>query len=129
MFGLRTFITIFLLFVVLLAGIVLERYLARLQSPRPGLILPVVTCIVAVVLSIQNFLIAFQINFSLVAFAAAVSIFIFYMIPGIVFFLLYLDERREMEEKRQDRARRNRAARRQQTIQEDLKGRYRSPVK
>lgn len=129
MFGIRTFITIFVLVVVLLAGIVLERYLARLQSPRPGLILPVLTGIVAVVLSVQNFLIAFRITFSMSAFAAAVSIFVFYMIPPIVFFLLYVDERRDMEEKRQDRARRNRAARRQQTIQQDLKGRYRPPVK
>lgn len=125
MFGLKTVAVILLLVGILSGGIILERHLAAMQSPRPGLILPVIGALAAIVLSIQNFRIVFEHVFSLPAFMAAVVIFVFYAMPSIAFTLLYLDLRSEMEEKCQDRARRMRAAKRQQVIQQDLKYRYR----
>ena len=124
MFGIRTFLTLFLLIVVLIVGVLLQRRFATMRSPRPGLILPILSTIGAIILSIQNFLIAFEVSFSLPAFAAAVVIFIFYMVPSIVFALMYLDTRTAMEKKRQERARRNQAASRQQNLQDELRSRY-----
>lgn len=128
MFGLETFLTMAVLAVVLIAGSVFQRQLAALEDPRMGLILPILAGLLALVLSVQNFLIAFQVSFSLPAFAAAVVIFVFYMIPCLVFSLLYLEERQEVKMRAEERKRRNMAARRQQLYRKgaNLDRRYRS---
>lgn len=127
MFGLETFVTVAVLVVILFAGSVFERNLASTTNPRPGLALPILSGLVALLLSIQNFLIAFQVSFSPAAFAAAVVIFTFYMIPSIFFTLIYFEERRRMERQQKERQRRNRAAQRQQVYRKDsgLEQRYR----
>lgn len=128
MFGLETFLTMAILAVVLIAGSVFQRQLAALEDPRMGLILPILAGLLALVLSVQNFLIAFQVSFSLPAFAAAVVIFIFYMVPSLVFSLIYLEERQEVKMRAEERKRRNMAARRQQLYRKgaNLDRRYRS---
>lgn len=114
--------------VVLIAGSVFQRQLAALEDPRMGLILPILAGLLSLVLSVQNFLIAFQVSFSLPAFAAAVVIFVFYMVPCLVFSLLYLEEREKVKKRNLDRQRRNVAARRQQIYRKgsSLDRRYRS---
>lgn len=128
MFGLETFATMVFLGVILVAGSIFERKLANMPNPRLGLILPLLAGVIAILLSIQNFLIAFHVSFSLPAFAAAVVIFIFYMVPSLVFSLIYLEERQEVKMRAEERKRRNMAARRQQLYRKgaNLDRRYRS---
>ena len=89
MFSLRTLIIFVIYAAVLYFGRRIELSLSRRNSPRPGLILPVVAVIVAAVLSFRNFWIAWDVQFSLFAFLAAVALFVFYAVPAIYFILLY----------------------------------------
>ena len=88
MFSLRTLIIFVIYAAVLYFGRRFELSLSRRNSPRPGLILPVVAVIVAAVLSFRNFWIAWDVQFSLFAFLAAVALFVFYAVlmflPGIL---------------------------------------------
>ena len=96
MFSLRTLIIFVIYAAVLYFGRRIELSLSRRNSPRPGLILPVVAVIVAAVLSFRNFWIAWDVQFSLFAFLAAVALFVFYAVPAIYFILLYTEGRKEV---------------------------------
>lgn len=97
--------------------------LAARTSPRPGLILPVVAWVVAMLLSIRNFYIAFDVEFSLFAFLAALVLFVFYAVPAMFFSLLYIDGRKEVRASTLARSKRVRQARTQQRVQSNLQHR------
>ena len=92
------------------------------------LILPVVAVIVAAVLSFRNFWIAWDVQFSLFAFLAAVALFVFYAVPAIYFILLYTEGRKEVRARKVARSVRVRQTKTQQRVQSNLQQRYESPL-
>lgn len=128
MFSLRTLIICIIYAAVLYCGHRLETQLARRNSPRPGLILPIVAVIAAAVLSFRNFWIAWDIVFSPFAFLAAVALFVFYAVPAIYFILLYIEGRKEARARKQARSARVRQAKTQQRVQSNLQHRYDKPL-
>lgn len=129
MFSLRTLIICIIYAAVLYFGYRFETQLARRNSPRPGLILPVVAVIVAAILSFRNFWIAWDVTFSLPAFLAAVALFVFYAVPAIYFILLYVEGRKEARARKLARSVRVRQVKTQQRVQSNLQHRYESPLK
>ena len=128
MFSLRTLIIFVIYAAVLYFGRRIELSLSRRNSPRPGLILPVVAVIVAAVLSFRNFWIAWDVQFSLFAFLAAVALFVFYAVPAIYFILLYTEGRKEVRARKVARSVRVRQTKTQQRVQSNLQQRYESPL-
>lgn len=129
MFTLRTFLIIFIYAVVLYGGYRLETQLAARNSNRPGLILPVVAWLVAIGLSINNFLIAFDVRFGLLAFMAAVMLFVFYSVPALFFSLLYVDGRKDVQMRKVTRSQRVRQAHAQHRAAPSLQRRYEENMK
>lgn len=119
MFSLRTLIIFIIYAAVLYFGYRIEKQLSRHNNARPGLILPVVAVIVAAVLSFRNFWIAWDVQFSVFAFLAAVALFVFYAVPAIYFILLYIEGRQEVRSRKLSRSVRARQVKTQQ--------RYESP--
>ena len=128
MFSLRTLIIFVIYAAVLYFGRRIELSLSRRNSPRPGLILPVVAVIVAAVLSFRTFWIAWDVQFSLFAFLAAVALFVFYAVPAIYFILLYTEGRKEVRARKVARSVRVRQTKTQQRVQSNLQQRYESPL-
>ena len=119
MFSLRTLIIFVIYAAVLYFGRRIELSLSRRNSPRPGLILPVVAVIVAAVLSFRNFWIAWDVQFRL---------FVFYAVPAIYFILLYTEGRKEVRARKVARSVRVRQTKTQQRVQSNLQQRYESPL-
>ncbi len=115
MFWIKTIIAFIIISLVLLFGSVLERHLANMPSPRPGLILPVLATLVAIALAVPNFIQSFSYPFSPLAFSASVALFVFYMIPAGTFMLLYTEARRNLVERAKRRTAAGRDTRRQVT--------------
>lgn len=128
MFSLKTLIIFIIYAAVLYFGRRIEMSLAARNSNRPGLILPACAWLVAMVLSIRNFIIAFDVQFSLFAFLAALVLFVFFAVPAMFFSLLYVDGRKEVRARQLARSKRVRQARTQQRVQSNLNKRYESPV-
>lgn len=128
MFSLRTLIIFIIYAAVLYFGRRLEQQLARHNNPRPGLILPVLAVIIAAGLSFRNFWIAWDVEFSLYAFLAAVALFVFFAVPAIYFILLYIEGRKEVRARKVARSMRVRQAKTQQRVQPNLQQRYESPL-
>lgn len=124
MFSLKTLIICAIYAAVLFFGRRLEISLAARSSNRPGLILPVIALIIAAALSVPNFIVAWDVSFSLVAFLAAVVLFVFYMIPALYFSLLYVEGRKEVRARKLARSKRMRQATTQQRVQPNLQRRY-----
>ena len=129
MFTLRTIIMLVVYAVVLYVGWRIEKQLAARNSGRPGLILPVVSWLVAIVLSINNFRITFAVQFSLLAFVASLMLFVFFSVPAMFFSILYAEGRQQVKERRENRGRRARQAQTQQRAKSSLDHRYTSPVR
>lgn len=128
MVSLRTLIIFIIYAAVLFFGHRLEKQLSRHNNARPGLILPVLAVIVAAALSFRNFWIAWDVQFGLFAFLAAVVLFVFYAVPAIYFILLYMEGRQEVRSKRMTRSVRARQVKTQQRVQSNLQQRYESPL-
>ena len=128
MFSLRTFFICAVYAAILYFGRKIEIKLAARQNNRPGLILPVVAWVVAGVMSVKNFLIAFDVTFSLIAFLASLALFVFYAVPAMYFSILYTNGRKEVRERQMVRSKRVRQARTQQRVQTNLQSRYDSPM-
>lgn len=128
MFSLRTLIIFAIYAAVLYFGRRLEQQLSRHNNPRPGLILPVLAVILAAALSFRNFWIAWDVEFSLFAFLAAVALFVFFAVPAIYFILLYVEGRKEVRARKVARSMRVRQAKTQQRVQPNLQQRYESPL-
>ena len=94
MFNLRTVIMLAVYAGVMYGGWRIEKNLAARNSNRPGLILPVISWLVAILLSINNFRIAFEVQFSLLAFAASLMLFVFFSVPAMFFSILYVEGRK-----------------------------------
>lgn len=128
MFSLRTLIIFIIYAAVLYFGYRLEKQLSRHNNARPGLILPVLAVIVAAGLSFRNFWIAWDVQFSVFAFLAAVALFVFYAVPAIYFILLYIEGRQEVRSRKLSRSVRARQVKTQQRVQANLQQRYESPL-
>ena len=128
MFSLRTLIIFIIYAAVLYFGYRLEKQLSRHNNARPGLILPVLAVIVAAGLSFRNFWIAWDVQFSVFAFLAAVALFVFYAVPAIYFILLYIEGRQEVRSRKLSRSVRARQVKTQQRVQANLQQRYESPI-
>lgn len=128
MFSLRTLIIFIIYAAVLYFGYHLEKQLSRHNNARPGLILPVLAVIVAAGLSFRNFWIAWDVQFSVFAFLAAVALFVFYAVPAIYFILLYIEGRQEVRSRKLSRSVRARQVKTQQRVQANLQQRYESPL-
>lgn len=128
MFSLRTLIIFAIYAAVLYFGRRLEQQLSRHNNPRPGLILPVLAVILAAALSFRNFWIAWDVEFSLFAFLAAVALFVFFAVPAIYFILLYVEGRKEVRARKVARSMRVRQAKTQQRVQPNLQQRYESSL-
>lgn len=128
MFSLRTLIIFIIYAAVLYFGYRLEKQLSRHNNARPGLILPVLAVIVAAGLSFRNFWIAWDVQFSVFAFLAAVALFVFYAVPAIYFILLYIEGRQEVRSRKLSRSVRARQVKTQQSVQANLQQRYESPL-
>ena len=126
MFNMKTFIIFIIYAAVLYFGKRIETQLASRNSKRPGLILPVLAWSAAMLLSIQNFIIAFDVQFSIYAFLAALCLFVFFSIPAIYFSLLYVDGRKLARARQVARSQRMRQAKTQQRAQSNLNQRYQS---
>ena len=126
MFNIKTFIIFVIYAAVLYFGKRIETQLAARNSSRPGLILPIVGWIAAMLLSIQNFYIAFDVQFRLFAFLAALCLFLFFSIPAIYFSLLYVEGRKLVRARQVARSQRMRQAKTQQRAQSNLNQRYQS---
>ena len=120
MFSLRTLIIFIIYAAVLYFGYRLEKQLSRHNNARPGLILPVLAVIVAAGLSFRNFWIAWDVQFSVFAFLAAVALFVFYAVPAIYFILLYIEGRQEVRSRKLSRSVRARQVKTQQRVQANL---------
>lgn len=128
MFSLRTLVIFVIYAAVLFFGRRIEMQLSRHNNARPGLILPVVAVLVAAGLSFRNFWIAWDVQFSLFAFLAAVALFVFYAVPAIYFILLYSEGRKEVRARKVARSVRVRQTKTQQRVQSNLQQRYESPM-
>lgn len=129
MFNLETFIIFVIYAAVLYFGKRIETQLASRTPNRPGLILPVLAWIVAMVLSVKNFYIAFDVQFGLFAFLAALCLFVFFSVPAIYFSLLYVDGRKVVRARQLARSQRMRQAKTQQRVQSNIhQKRYDAPV-
>lgn len=129
MFNLETFIICVIYAAVLYFGKRIETQLANRTSNRPGLILPVVAWIVAMILSVKNFYIAFEVQFSLFAFFAALCLFVFFSVPAMYFSLLYVDGRKVVRARQLARSQRMRQAKTQQRVQSNIhQNRYDAPA-
>ncbi len=93
MFWVKTMVAFVVISAILVLGGAVERNLARQSRPIMGLILPVVTGVLAVALSVPNFIQSVSYPPSLVAVAASVALFVFYMIPSMTFVLIYTETR------------------------------------
>ena len=80
MFNLQTFFIFVLYAAILYFGRKIELNLVARVNPRPGLLLPLVAWLVAGFLSVKNFIIAFEVTFSLMAFLASLALFVFYAV-------------------------------------------------
>lgn len=112
MFWIKTIIAFAIISLVLFIGSMLERHFASLPSPRPGLLLPALATIVAIALAVPNFVQSLAYPISPLAFGASVALFVFYMIPAAVFFLLYIEIRRDLTERAKRRTEAGRETRR-----------------
>ena len=128
MFSLRTMVIFLTYAAILFFGHRIETQLARRNSPRPGLILPLVAIFVAAGLSFRNFWIAWDVQFSLFAFLAAVALFVFYAVPAIYFVLLYIEGRQEVRARKTARSVRVRQVKTQQRVQSNMQQRYEAPL-
>lgn len=129
MFNLKTFIIFVIYAAVLYFGKQIETQLASRTSNRPGMILPVVAWVVAMVLSVKNFYIAFDVQFSFFAFLAALCLFVFFSVPAIYFSLLYVEGRKGVRARQLSRSQRMRQAKTQQRVQSNIhQKRYDAPV-
>lgn len=129
MFNLETFIIFVTYAAVLYFGKRIETQLAARNSNRPGMILPTLAWIVAMVLSIKNFYIAFDVQFSIWAFFAALCLFVFFSVPAIYFSLLYVDGRKAVRARQLARSQRMRQAKTQQRVQSNIHAqRYDAPA-
>lgn len=124
MFTLRTVIMLIVYGVVLYGGWRIEKQLAARNSGRAGLILPVLSWLVAIVLSVNNFRITFEVQFSLLAFVASLMLFVFFSVPAMFFSILYVEGRQQVRERRENRGRRVRQARTQQRAKSSLDHRH-----
>lgn len=88
--------------VLVFAGlIVLQVYLSKLGQIGWGLILPIVSFLFAVILSIPNFWQTFAESFSLGAFFASVIAFAVYNVSTLAFALVFATQRRKINRNRQ----------------------------
>ena len=129
MFNLRTVIMLAVYAGVMYGGWRIEKNLAARNSNRPGLILPVISWLVAILLSINNFRIAFEVQFSLLAFAASLMLFVFFSVPAMFFSILYVEGRKAVRDRYESRGRRVRQARTQQRAKSSLDHRYNGQVR
>lgn len=128
MFSLRTLIICIIYAAVLYFGHRIELEVSRRNSPYPGLILPILAVIVAIALSFRNFVIAWEVEFNLFAFLAALSLFVFFAVPAMYFILLYVEGRKEVRARKLARSVRMRQVKTQQRVQSNLQQRYESPL-
>ncbi len=129
MFNLKTFVIFAIYAAVLYFGKRIETKLASRTANRPGLILPVVAWIVAMILSVKNFYIAFDVQFGLYAFLAALCLFVFFSVPAMYFSLLYVEGRKGVRARQLARSQRMRQAKAQQRVQSNIhQNRYEDPV-
>lgn len=83
------------------ALIALQYVLSNLNGKGWGLILPVVSLLVSVCLSVPNYIMSFHGSFSGGAFAASSLLLALYNIPTLVFVLVYVWRRRKIDATRQ----------------------------
>lgn len=112
MFWVKTMVAFVIISAILILGGAVERHLARQSRPIMGLILPLGTGILAVALSVPNFIQSVAYPPSLVAVAASVALFVFYMIPSMTFVLIYTETRGMQKAKIQTRRNQSLDARR-----------------
>ena len=124
MFNLQTFFIFVLYAAILYFGRKIELNLVARVNPRPGLLLPLVAWLVAGFLSVKNFIIAFEVTFSLMAFLASLALFVFYAVPAMYFSILYANGRKEVRERQLASSKRVRQARTQQRVHTNLQSRY-----
>lgn len=84
---------------VLLVSVFIQRYLSRLPGKWPGRFLPLFFLVVAIVLSCDNFMQAFQPKFSMLIFITSLTVFLCLMVPAIVCFWIYVFARQERARK------------------------------
>jgi len=94
----------FLLALIGAGEIILQIYLSRKESARPGLVIPLISFAIAVVMSLISAFLAANINATAAQITAyAFNVFLFYNAPTAVLLLLYAVCRRKRN-KKQSRA-------------------------